>query len=55
MDKNQRKIHILNFFKKVGEAKTKDILYLFENYSIERTTIYRDIKSLIAEKNITEI
>jgi len=55
MDKNQRKIHILKFLERVQEAKTKDILSSFQVASVERTTIYRDLKSLIDEKRITEI
>lgn len=55
MDKNTRKLHILQFLEKVNEAKTKDILSSFKGTPVERTTIYRDLKSLITEKKLIEV
>jgi len=55
MDKNTRKIYILQFLGTVDSAKTKDILSIFQEGSVERTTIYRDLKSLLGENKIREI
>lgn len=54
MKKINRHKHILALFHKHNELKTWDILSSFWDNIIERTTIYRDLKSLIEQEKIQE-
>jgi len=46
MLKNERLKIILRELEKSTQMKTADIILLFQKISIERTTIYRDLKTL---------
>jgi DeoR/GlpR family transcriptional regulator of sugar metabolism len=52
MNKKQRLTFILDFLKNKEFVKVSDII---ETLKIDRTTIYRDFKELIEQKQIVEI
>ena len=52
--KRERLEIIFAYLKKNKQCKTSEILELFWNYNVERTTIYRDLKKLIEEWKIFE-